>query len=212
MPCSASRVRRVFKKKNTIPRGSRFRTEAHRQVERAQRIGNTAVCSWEHKLATDATRHFGRELPVRRENIFSRRGAACGQRVTTHKMSSRRDGLKSEEKRGRRKSPASSLLSECLACHAVLVSNILSRRRSRVRAMRPRPQNVIPESRTPDGRSAREGVGSSACENVFRSSVRAVSRIEVSRTETDTPSREESNCGNQRIQNEAPAAKTVDKN
>ena len=77
-----------------------------------------------------------REIPVRRENIFSRRGAACGQRVTTHKMSSRRDGLKSEEKRGRRKSPASSLLSECLACHAVLVSNILSRRRSRVRATR----------------------------------------------------------------------------
>ena len=136
MPCSASRVRRVFRKKNTIPRGSRFRTEAHRQVERAQKVGNTAVCSWEHRLATDATRHFDRELPVRRENIFSRRGAACGQRVTTHKMSSRRDGLKSEEKRGRRKPLASSLLSECLACHAVLVSNIFSRRRSRVRATR----------------------------------------------------------------------------
>ena len=135
MPCSASRFRRLFRKKNTIPRGSRFRTEAHRQAERAQKVGNTSVCSWEHRLATDATRHFGRELPVRRENIFSRRGA-CGQRVTTHKMSSRRDGLKSEEKKGRRKSPASSLLSECLACHEVLVSNIFSRRRSRVRATR----------------------------------------------------------------------------
>ena len=133
MLCSASRVRRVFRKKNTIPRGSRFRTEAHRQVERAQEIGNTAVCSWEHRRATDATRHFGRKLPV---CIFSRRGAACGQRVTTHKMSSRRDGLKSEENRGRRKSPASSPLSECLACRAVLVSNIFSRRRSRARATR----------------------------------------------------------------------------
>ena len=100
------------------------------------KVGNTAVCSWEHRLATDATRHFGRELPVRRENIFSRRGAACGQRVTTYKRSSRRGGLKSEEMRDRRKPLASSLLSECLACHAVLVSNIFSRRRSRVRATR----------------------------------------------------------------------------
>ena len=33
-----------------------------------------------------------------------------------------------------RKSLASSLLSRCLACHAVLVSIIFSRRRSRVRA------------------------------------------------------------------------------
>ena len=79
---------------------------------------------------------FDRELPVRRENIFSRREVACGQRVTTYKISSRRDGLKSEEKRGRRKPLASSLLSECLACHPVLVSNIFSRRRSRVRATR----------------------------------------------------------------------------
>ena len=79
---------------------------------------------------------FDRELPIRRENIFSRRGAACGQRVTTYKISSRRDGLKSEEKRGRRKPLASSLLSECLACHAVLVSTIFNRRRSRVRATR----------------------------------------------------------------------------
>ena len=57
----------------------------------------------------------------------------------------------------------------------------------------------------------RVGVGGAARESVFRSSVRAVSRIEVSRTETDTPSREESNRGSQRTQNEAPAEKTGDK-
>ena len=39
---------------------------------------------------------FDRELPIRRENIFSRRGAACGQRVTTYKISSRRNCLKTE--------------------------------------------------------------------------------------------------------------------
>ena len=54
------------------------------------------------------------------------------------------------------------------------------------------------------------GVGGAARENVFRSSVRAVSRIEVSRPETDTPSREESDRGGQRTQNEAPAEKTGD--
>ena len=91
--------------------------------------GNTAALPTQFNV-------FDKELPVRRENIFSRCGAACGQRVTTYKISSRRDSLKSEEKRGRRKPLASSLLSECLACHAVLVSNIFSRRRSRVRATR----------------------------------------------------------------------------
>ena len=59
---------------------------------------------------------------------------------------------------------------------------------------------------------ARVGVGGAARESIFRSSVRAVSRIEVSRPEIDTPSREESNRGGQRIQNEAPAEKTGDKN
>ena len=58
---------------------------------------------------------------------------------------------------------------------------------------------------------ARVGVGGAARENVFRSSVHAVSRIEVSRPETYTPSRDESNRGSQRTQNEAPAEKTGDK-
>ena len=102
-------------------------------VECTQKVMNTIVSSWKHGGPLDATRHFfDKELPVRRENIFSRRGAACGQRVTTYKISSRRDGLKSEGTRDRKKPLASSLLSECLACHAVLVSNIFSRRRSRV--------------------------------------------------------------------------------
>ena len=126
-----------YSEKNTIPRGSRLRMEAHRQVERVQNVGKTAVCSWELRLATDATRHFGRErCQSDGRTSFSRPGAACGQHVTTHKMSSRRDVLKSEEKRGRKKSQASSLLLECLACNAVLVSNILSRRRSCVWATR----------------------------------------------------------------------------
>ena len=77
---------------------------------------------------------FDRELSVRWENIFGRRGAACGQGVTTFKIYFCRDDLKSEETRDRRQPLASSLLSDCLACHAVLVSNIFSRRRSRVRA------------------------------------------------------------------------------
>ena len=55
------------------------------------------------------------------------------------------------------------------------------------------------------------GVGGAARESVFRSSVRAVSRIEVSRPETYTPSREKSFCGSQGIQNGAPAEKTGDK-
>ena len=58
---------------------------------------------------------------------------------------------------------------------------------------------------------ARIGVGGVARENVFRSSVQAVSPTEVARTETDTPSRGESNRGGQRTQNEAPAEKTGDK-
>ena len=56
--------------------------------------------------------------------------------------------LKSEEKRGRRKPLASSLLSECLACHSVLVSDIFSRRRSRVRAMRPTTRRHLREPDT----------------------------------------------------------------
>ena len=58
---------------------------------------------------------------------------------------------------------------------------------------------------------ARIGVGGAARESVFRSSVRAVSRIEVPRPETYTPSRDESNRGSQRTQNGAPAEKTGDK-
>ena len=58
---------------------------------------------------------------------------------------------------------------------------------------------------------AREGVGGAARESVFRSSARAVSRIEASRPEMYTSSREESNRGSQRIQNGAPAEKTGDK-
>ena len=49
-------------------------------------------------------------------------------------------------------------------------------------------------------------------ESVFRSSVRAVSRIEVSRTVTDTTSRGESNRESQRVQNKAPAEGTEDQN
>ena len=58
---------------------------------------------------------------------------------------------------------------------------------------------------------ARVGVGGAARESVFRSSVRAVSRIEVSRPETYTPSRDESNRGGQRTQNGTPVEKTGDK-
>ena len=58
---------------------------------------------------------------------------------------------------------------------------------------------------------ARVGIGGAARESVFRSSVRAVSRIEVPRPETYTPSRDESKSGNQRIQNGAPAEKMGDK-
>ena len=35
----------VFRKKNTIPIGSRFRKEAHRHVESTPTVVNTAVCS-----------------------------------------------------------------------------------------------------------------------------------------------------------------------
>ena len=35
-----------------------FRTEAHRHVERIQKVVNTAMSAWEHELASDATRHF----------------------------------------------------------------------------------------------------------------------------------------------------------
>ena len=73
-------------------------------------------------------------------------------------------------------------------------------------------QDVIPKGRTPNEQPARVGIGGAARENVFRSSGRAVSRTEVSRTEAETPSRGESNRGSQRTQNEAPAEKTVDKN
>ena len=94
-----------------------------------------------------------REIPVRRENIFSRRGAACGQRVTTHKMSSRRDGLKSEEKRGRRKPLASSLpLGVPLVPRSSRVKHLQSPQKPRA-GNASRPQDVISESRTRvDGR------------------------------------------------------------
>ena len=58
---------------------------------------------------------------------------------------------------------------------------------------------------------ARVGVGGAARENVFRSSVRAVSRIEVPRPETYTPSRDESNRGSKRTQNAASAQKKGEK-
>ena len=136
MLCSTFRIRRIFKKRTQFPedQGSgRKRTG----MSRAFKKSGNSLCgrvntSW-HSTQLDI---FDRELSVRRENIFSRRGAACGQRVTTYKISSRTNGLKSEETRDRRKPLASSLLSECLACHAILVSNIFSRRRSRVRATR----------------------------------------------------------------------------
>ena len=57
----------------------------------------------------------------------------------------------------------------------------------------------------------RPGFGGAARENVFRSSARAVPRIEESRPKADTPNRGESNRGSQRTQNEAPAEKTGDK-
>ena len=58
---------------------------------------------------------------------------------------------------------------------------------------------------------ARVGVGGATRESVFRFRVRAVSRIEMPRPETYTPSRDESNRGGQRTQNGAPAEKTSDK-
>ena len=217
LPCSASRVRRVFRKRNTIPRGSRFRTEAHRHVESIQEVGNTAVCSWKHRRATDATgvhkkseippcargntgglpTHldvFDRELPVRRENIFSRREAACGQRVTTYKISSRRDGLKSEEKRGRRKPIAlysrSASRATQFSCQtsSVAAEAACGQRVTTTRRHLREPDTGIWPAR--DGGAlkglspARVGVGGAARESVFRSSVRAVSRIEVPRPET----------------------------
>ena len=83
-----------------------------------------------------------------------------------------------------------------------------------------RPQDIVSESRTPDTGARRRGkMGlvpaqvdvDAAPEYVFRPSVRAASRIEVSRTETDTPSRGESYRGSQRTQSEALAEKTDDK-
>ena len=58
---------------------------------------------------------------------------------------------------------------------------------------------------------ARVEVSGVARESIFRSRVHAVSRIEVSRPEKYTLSREESNRGSQRIQNGSPAEKTGDK-
>ena len=91
-----------FLKENIIPRGSRIRTEAHRNVKCSLKVGNTP---WSHgSTAAHSTQLdiFDKKLPVRRENIFSCRGATCEQRVTTYKISSRRDDLKSEETRDRR--------------------------------------------------------------------------------------------------------------
>ena len=96
MPCSASRVQKIFKKKNnfsqrfTGPDGS---AQACRVLSKSREYRPEAV---------------GTRRRTRRNSIFftksyrsdgSRRGAAaaCGQRVTTYKISSRRDGLKSEE-------------------------------------------------------------------------------------------------------------------
>ena len=87
------------------------------------------------------------------------------------------------------------------------MSNVFSRRRSRVRATRHDCKDVIFKSRTRDGRPARVPLA----ENPFRSSARTVPRIGESRPETDTPNRGESNRGNQRTQKEAPAEKTGDK-
>ena len=87
------------------------------------------------------------------------------------------------------------------------MSNVFSRRRSRVRATRHDCKDVILKSRTRDGRPARVPLA----ENVFRSSARTVPRIGESRPETDTPNRGESNRGSQRTQNEAPAEKKGDK-
>ena len=58
---------------------------------------------------------------------------------------------------------------------------------------------------------ARVGVGGAARENVFRSSVRAVSRIEVSRTGMDTPSRGESNCGVRGLRTKHPRKRRATK-
>ena len=164
---------------------------------------------------------FDRELPVRRENIFSRCGAACGQRVTTYKISSRRDGLKFEEKRGRRKPLASSLLSECLACHVVLVSNIFSCRRSRVRATR--RDHKTSSQRAGHGQLAgawrrakwvlarQEYALAAPLARAF--SAPACARFHESRyrDETYTLSRDESNHGGQRTQNGTPVEETGDK-
>ena len=100
------------------------------------------------------------------------------------------------------------------------MSNIFSRHRSRVRATRHDHKTSFQRAgRTAGARRrgnmdfgpARVGVCGAACENVSRSSVRAVSRIEASKTETDTLSRGESYCRSQRIQSEATAEKTGDK-
>ena len=87
------------------------------------------------------------------------------------------------------------------------MSNVFSRRRSRVRATRHDCKDVIFKSRTRGGRAARVPVA----ENVFRSSARRFPRIGESRPETDAPNRGESNRGSQRPQNGAPAEKTGDK-
>ena len=58
---------------------------------------------------------------------------------------------------------------------------------------------------------ARVCVGGAARESVFRSSVLAVSRIELPRPETYMPSRDESNRGSQRTQNSNPRRKRATK-
>ena len=84
------------------------------------------------------------------------------------------------------------------------MSNVFSRRRSRVRATRHDCKDVIFKRRTRDERPARVPFA----KNVFRSSAQTVPRIGESRPETDTPNRGESNRGSQRTQNVAPAKKT----
>ena len=99
------------------------------------------------------------------------------RRVSTHKMSSPRDGHETDPEELRR--------------------NLKGL--GRARFWRP-------------GRAGGRDLATPLAESVFRSSVWAFSRIEVSRIETDTPSRGESNRGNQRNQNEAPAEGTDEQN
>ena len=117
---------------------------------------------------------------------------------------------------------ASSLISKRLACHAVLVSNIFSRHRRRMRAtrhehktssLRAGHKQMAGARRRVEIRldPLREGVGGATCESVFRSNLRAISRIDVPRPQTYTPSRDESNRVSPRTQDGSLAEKMDDK-